>query len=84
MTDPGNLNGRVIDVGAQAGEIVVILPGGIRSDVQAGIDGPGQIDLPGHGTGGINSNLDGTYGAGGGTVTVITHQAVGPNDVRNP
>ena len=84
VTDPENLDGRVIDVGAQAGEIVVILPGGIRSDVQAGIDGPGQIDLPGHGTGGINSNLDGTYGAGAGTVTVITHLAVGHIDVRNP
>jgi hypothetical protein len=52
--------------------------------VQAGIDGPGQIDLPGHGTGGIGSDLDGTYGTGTGTVTIYTHLAVGHIDVRNP
>jgi hypothetical protein len=84
VSDPGNLDGRVIDVGAQAGEIVVVLPDGIRSEVQAVIDGPGQIDLPGRGTGGISTNLDGTYGAGAGTVTVVTHLAVGHIDVRNP
>ncbi|CAN5636935.1 hypothetical protein BH10ACT10_BH10ACT10_27260 [soil metagenome] len=84
VSDPGNLDGRVIDVTAQAGEIVVILPTGVRADVQAGIDGPGQIDLPGRGSGGINTNLDGTFGSGAGTVTVITHLAAGHIDVRNP
>ncbi len=62
VSDPAALDGRIVNVTAQAGEIVVILPEGIRSEVQAGIDGPGQIDLPGHGTGGISTDLDGTYG----------------------
>ena len=35
-----------------------------RSDVDAGIDGPGQIDLPDPASGGINTDLDGIYGAG--------------------
>lgn len=84
VSDPGNLDGRVIDVTAQAGEIVVILPTGVRTDVQAGIDGPGRIDLPGRGSGGLSTDLDGSYGSGAGTLTVITHLAVGHIDVRNP
>lgn len=84
VSDPGNLDGRVIDVSAEAGEIVVILPSGVRADVQAGIDGPGQIDLPGRGSGGIDTDLDGTFGAGAGTVTLVTHLSVGHIDVRNP
>ena len=62
----------------------MILPDGIESDVDAGIDGPGQIDLPDRGSGGINPDLDGVYGTGTGTVTINTHLAVGHIEVRNP
>ncbi len=84
VADPQSLDGRVIDVNARAGEIVVVLPDGIRSDVDAGIDGPGQIDLPGRGSGGINTDLDGTFGAGDGTVSINAHLSAGHIDVRNP
>lgn len=86
VSDPEVLAGRVIDVSARAGEIVVILPSGVESDVRAGIDGPGQIDLPGRSSGGINTDLDETYGAaaGAGTVRIVTHLSAGHIDVRNP
>ena len=84
IRDPAALDGRVIDVGAKAGELVVVLPDGIRSAVDADIDGPGQIDLPDNDSGGIDSSLDGTYGSGSGTVTITTHLSVGHIDVRNP
>jgi phage shock protein PspC (stress-responsive transcriptional regulator) len=84
VTDPQSLDGRVINVEAGAGELVVVLPEGIRSDVTADIDGPGQIDLPNHGSGGINTHQDGTFGAGDGTVTINAHLSAGHIDVRNP
>ena len=84
VSNTAALDGRTVNVTADAGEIVVILPDGIESDVDAGIDGPGQIDLPDRGSGGINSDLDGVYGTGTGTVTINTHLAVGHIEVRNP
>jgi hypothetical protein len=84
VRDPQALDGRVIDVHAKAGELVVVLPDGIRSEVDADIDGPGQIDLPDHARGGINSSLDETYGSGPAGVTITTHLSVGHIDVRNP
>jgi phage shock protein PspC (stress-responsive transcriptional regulator) len=84
VSNPAALDGRTVNITAEAGEIVVILPDGIESDVRAGIDGPGQIDLPDRGSGGISSDLDGVYGTGTGTVTIRTHLSVGHIDVRNP
>ena len=82
VRDPRNLDGRTIEVGADAGEVVVVLPSGIRSVVDADIDGPGQIDLPDDSSGGIDNSLDGTYGAGAGTLTINTKVSVGHIDVR--
>lgn len=82
MRDPAQLAGRTIDVSAEAGEVVVVLPTGIRSEVTADIDGPGRIDLPDNGTGGIDTSLDGTYGTGAGTVTINTTVSIGHIDVR--
>jgi phage shock protein PspC (stress-responsive transcriptional regulator) len=84
VRDPAALNGRVIDISAQAGELVVVLPRGIKSEVDADIDGPGQIDLPDDERGGIDTSLNGRYGSGPGTVTITTHLSVGHIDVRNP
>jgi phage shock protein PspC (stress-responsive transcriptional regulator) len=84
VRDPAALAGRTIDVTARAAEIVVVLPPGVRSSVVAGIDGPGQIDLPDRGRGGIGPDAQGVYGSGPGVVTITTHLTVGHIDVRNP
>jgi len=84
VRDPDSLDGRTIDVRGRAGELVVVLPDGVESDVTAVIDGPGQIDLPDHSSGGIDSDLTGTYGSGRSTVTINTHLSAGHIDVRKP
>jgi phage shock protein PspC (stress-responsive transcriptional regulator) len=84
VSDPEALDGRVIHVGGTAAEVLVVLPRGVESDVTAGIDGPGQIDLPDRHSGGINTNLAGSYGTGSSVVTIDTHLAVGHIEVRNP
>ncbi|HVK36261.1 MAG TPA: PspC domain-containing protein [Microlunatus sp.] len=84
VSDPEALGGRVIHVGGTAAEVLVVLPRGVESDVTAGIDGPGQIDLPDRHSGGINTHLAGVYGTGSSTVTIDTHLAVGHIEVRNP
>ena len=84
LTDPAELDGRTVNVTGRAAELVVILPAGIRSDVTAGIDGPGGIDLPDRSSGGINTNRSGVYGTGTGLVTIYTHLSAGHIDVRNP
>jgi phage shock protein PspC (stress-responsive transcriptional regulator) len=84
VSDPAALAGRTILVRGRAAELVVVLPDGVTSRVAAGIDGPGQIDLPDHSSGGIGIDLDGTYGAGTPTVTIDAHLSVGHIEVRNP
>lgn len=46
VKDPQNLDGRVIDVSANAGELVVILPEGVATDLDAAVDFGGRIDSP--------------------------------------
>ena len=84
VADPQELDGRVIDIGAGAAEIVLTLPPGVRSEVAADIGGPGQIELPNRTSGGFGTHLEDTYGEGDATVTFDTHLAVGHIDVRNP
>ncbi len=84
LRDPGALDGRSLDVRAGAGELVVVLPHGLRTDVGAEISGPGQIDLPGRTTGGIDSTADRTVGSGSGLFTLDTHLFAGHIDVRSP
>ena len=83
LRDPQALAGRTIDVEANAGEVVVVLPDGVRSRVVADVDGPGQVDLPDHSAGGIGTSIAGDYGTGTGTVTIDTHLSAGHIDVRN-
>jgi hypothetical protein len=84
VADPAALDGRSIDVGARAGELVVILPEGVRADVDADISGPGQIDLPTRSSGGFDNTLEETYGNGSRTFSVHAHLFAGHIDVRNP
>jgi phage shock protein PspC (stress-responsive transcriptional regulator) len=84
VTDPEQLDGRVIHLSGGAAEIKVTLPNDVRSKVVADIGGPGQIELPGRTAGGIGNHLEHTYGDGTATVTIDTHLAIGHIDVRNP
>lgn len=83
VRNPEALDGRTIQVDGRAGELVVVLPDGVRSDVSAHIDGPGQIDLPDHSSGGFDTDLDGVYGSGPSTVTLDTRLSAGHIDVRS-
>jgi phage shock protein PspC (stress-responsive transcriptional regulator) len=55
--DPAALDGRTIDVHANVGELVVILPPGVGATIDANVSGPGDITLPGRDSGGINTHL---------------------------
>lgn len=55
--DPQALDGRTIDVHANVGELVVILPPEVGATIDANVAGPGDINLPGRNTGGINTHL---------------------------
>ncbi|MGA9746371.1 MAG: PspC domain-containing protein [Nocardioides sp.] len=47
VSDPENLGGRTLDLRAEAGEIVVIVPEGLTVDVDARIGIGGEIDVDG-------------------------------------
>lgn len=82
VRDPAELAGRSIEVGAQAGELVVIIPDGVVTRLDAEVSGPGQIDLPGHLSGGFDSHVTETLGTGPGTFSVHAHLFAGHVDVR--
>jgi len=82
VSDPGQLDGRLVDVGARAGTLVVVLPRGISTTVDAEVDGPGRLDLPDHSSGGIDSTYSGAYGTGPGTFHLRVHLLAGHIDVR--
>lgn len=84
VRDPQALDGRTIDVNGRAGELVVVLPHGVESDVSADVHGPGEIDLPDHNSGGFSTELSGTYGDGPETVTIDAELNAGHIEVRNP
>ena len=84
VSDPQQLAGHTIDVGARVGEVVVVLPRGVTTDIEADISGPGQIDLPHRSAGGIGTTLSATSGSGSGTLTLDTHLFAGHIDVRTP
>ncbi len=84
VSDPQALAGRSIDVGARAGEVVVVLPEGLRTRVRTVISGPGQAELPDRVWGGVNSSSRSTYGSGAGRLDLRVHVFAGHIDVRNP
>jgi phage shock protein PspC (stress-responsive transcriptional regulator) len=55
--DPQALDARTIDVHANVGELVVILPPEVGATIDADVSGPGDITLPGRNAGGINTHL---------------------------
>ncbi|MGA8996214.1 MAG: PspC domain-containing protein [Nocardioidaceae bacterium] len=63
LRDPEALAGRTVDVGARTGELVVVLPKGIETRIDARITGPGQIDLPLQSAGGFGLQATETDGS---------------------
>jgi phage shock protein PspC (stress-responsive transcriptional regulator) len=82
VSDPEQLAGQTIDVGARVGEVVVVLPKGVTTDIDADLSGPGQIDLPHRSAGGIGTTLSETVGSGSDTLSLHTHLFAGHIDVR--
>jgi hypothetical protein len=60
----------------------VILPAGVVTHVDAEVSGPGQIDLPGHLSGGLGNTITETLGTGPGTFSIRAHLFAGHIDVR--
>jgi phage shock protein PspC (stress-responsive transcriptional regulator) len=84
VRDPQALDGRSIDVGGRVGEIVLVLPQGVSSTVDASISGPGGIDLPDDSRGGMGTSTTRSYGTQSQHVTFQVHLKAGHIDVRNP
>lgn len=84
VRDPAALAGRTVDVGARAGELVVVLPRGVVTDLDAEISGPGQIDVPGRSSGGLDTTVNESLGSGTGVLSLRAHLFAGHIDVRNP
>jgi hypothetical protein len=84
VRNPQALDGRTIDLHARAGEVVVVLPNSVASDVNAVVRGPGEVDMPDHSSGGLHTALSGTYGSGSATVNIDAAVNVGHIEVRNP
>ena len=88
VRDPRQLLGRSVEVAADTGELVVLLPRGVATHVDADIDGPGQVDVPGHSGGGIGTEITTTLGAGptgdssAAPFSVRAHLFAGHIDVR--
>jgi phage shock protein PspC (stress-responsive transcriptional regulator) len=83
VRDPGELSGRTIRVTGRAGDLTVVLPPRVESDVTAHISGPGQVDLPDRSSGGFDTTLAGVYGTGRSVVTFDTRLSAGHIDIRS-
>jgi phage shock protein PspC (stress-responsive transcriptional regulator) len=84
VRDPQALEGRHIDVGTRAGELVVVLPRSSQVDVTADVSGPGQIDLPDRNSGGVSTQVEETLGTGSTDLSLRAHLFAGHIEVRNP
>jgi len=84
VRDPQTLEGRHIDVGTRAGELVVVLPRSSQVDVTADVSGPGEIDLPDHNSGGVSTQVEETLGNGSTDLSLRAHLFAGHIEVRNP
>ncbi len=65
VRNPASLDGRTLHVDANVGEIIVVLPPAVAANVDATVSGPGAINLPGAGRGGINTHLSQQVDAAG-------------------
>lgn len=60
VQDLAGLDGRTVDLHANAGELLVLLPADLGADVNADVNGPGDVTIDGATTGGIGTHVDRT------------------------
>lgn len=58
IRDIARLDGRSIDIGARAGEIVLVLPEGVDVSVQADVSAAGEVTIDGETRGGLGVSMD--------------------------
>ena len=79
VADPQALDGRTVEVSANAGQVHVVVPDRVDVDVDANIDFAGDIDVAGENRNGtdpqLHTSLDG--GAGVPHLTLDLHERVG-------
>jgi phage shock protein PspC (stress-responsive transcriptional regulator) len=66
VSDPAALAGRTLRVHMTAGQIDVILPPGIRTDVNAKLDVAGDVQVPGNEQSGLEPSVNQMIGSGSG------------------
>jgi phage shock protein PspC (stress-responsive transcriptional regulator) len=84
VRDVGNLDGRTVDIGARAGEIIVVVPADVRTVVSARVSGPGEIDTPQRNGNGFNVRVDDVLNTGVGSpvLDLRLHLYAGHIEVR--
>ncbi len=64
VRDLSGLDGRTLRVSGDVGRLEVVIPDGLDADVHADVDGPGNINLFGNETGGIDLVMDRAHDGG--------------------
>jgi hypothetical protein len=82
VQDVANLDGRSIDLNADVGRIVVIVPDGLSVRVDADIDGPGHFELFGSDEGVIDQHRNVTHFAGADAPTVYINADVSVGEIK--
>jgi phage shock protein PspC (stress-responsive transcriptional regulator) len=79
VQDPANLDGRQLDLSADVGRIVVIVPDGLTVHVDADINGPGHFELFGSDEGVVDQHREVTHlgGAGAPELSINADLSVG-------
>jgi phage shock protein PspC (stress-responsive transcriptional regulator) len=82
VQDVANLDGREIDLSADAGRIVVVVPDGLTVHVDANIDGPGHFALFGGDEGVINQRRTTTHLGGVGAPELFVNADVSVGEIK--
>jgi phage shock protein PspC (stress-responsive transcriptional regulator) len=84
VVDPAALDGRTIHVRGDVGRLEVVVPAGVDTTAIADVNGPGDIQLFGRETGGIDIALrhELEAGAGAPTLTIDADLSVGQIEVH--
>ena len=83
VSDPENLDGRDISIDAGVGHVVIVVPDGVDTRVNANVDGPGNIRIKGIDFGGVETSKSWFNNtAGEGTLTIDADLGVGEIEVR--
>jgi hypothetical protein len=82
VQDLANLDGKNIDLSADVGRIVVIVPDGLTVRVDADIDGPGHFELFGSDEGVIDQHREVTHVGGVGAPELSINADVSVGEIK--